>query len=120
MAAHFPEEDLERKYSETMVWTTSRILDPIMAVQEALAVYQINRIQEPPRNTSFRIIWFPQKSGITISRTFVIFKRSAPPELKYTHLWNCSILEDVLDDAQGNYLETENSLNIARFRDFSR
>ena len=107
MAAHFPDEDLEQKYSGTMVLATGRILNPITAVQEALAIYQLNHIQEPPRNTPFRIIWFPQKIMIKPSRTFVIFKRPAPPELKYTHLRNRSILEDVIDGTQGNYLETE-------------
>ena len=78
MAAHFPNEDLERKNSETTVWRTGHILNPIAAVQKALAIYQRNRIQELPRNTSFQIIWLPQKNGIMLSRTFVIFKRSAP------------------------------------------
>jgi len=62
-------------------------------------------------------MWFPQKSRITPFRTFVVFKRLAPPDLKYAHLWNCSILEDVFDGAQGNYLETEDSLNTAMFQD---
>jgi len=119
MAAYLPDEDLEQKYSGTTVLTTGWILNPIAAVQEALAIYQLNRIQEPPRNTSFRIIWIPQKSRIIPSLTFVAFKRSASPELKYTHLWNCSILEDVLDSVQGNYFETKDSLNIAMFRDSS-
>ena len=65
MAAHFPDEDLEQKYSGTTVLTTGRIMNPIAAIQEALAIYQLNHIQEPPRNTSFRIFWFPQKSRIT-------------------------------------------------------
>jgi len=104
MAAHFPDEDLEQKYSEATVWTTGRILNPVTAVQDALAIYPLNSLQEPPRNTLFRILWFPQKSGIIPSRTFVIFKRPAPPELKYLHRWNCSILEDVLNGAQSNYL----------------
>jgi len=116
MAAHFPDEDLEQKYKGTTVLTTGRILNPIAAVQEALAIYQLNRLHEPPRNTSFPIIWFPWKSRITPSQTFVIFKRSAPPELKYTHLWDCSILEDVFGGAQSNYLETEDSFcYISRF-----
>jgi len=116
MTVHFPDEDLEQKYSETTVWTTGRIFNPISAVQKALAIYPLNRLQKPPRNTSFRIIWFPQESGIILSRTFVIFKRPAPPELKYIHRWNCSILEDVFDGAQGNYLETKDSLNIVMFQ----
>jgi len=116
MAAHIPEEDLERKYSGTTILTTSRILNPIVAVQESLAIYQLNHIQEPPRNTSLRIIWFPQKIRITPFRTFVIFKRSAPPELKNAHLWNCSILEDMIDGTHGNYLETKDFLNIAMFQ----
>jgi len=98
------------------VLTNSRILNPIVAVQEALAIYQLNHIQEPPRHTSLRIIWFPQKSRITPSQTFVVFKRPAPSELKYTHPWNCSLLEEVFDGAQDNYLETEDSLNIAMFQ----
>jgi len=116
MAAHLSDEDLEQKHSETMVWTTGRIVNPIAAVQNALAIYPLNYLQEPPRNTSFRILWFPQKSGIIPSRTFVIFKRPAQPELKYIHRWNCSILEDVFDGAQGNCLETKDSLNILMFQ----
>jgi len=57
-----------------------------------------------------------RKNGTILSRIFVIFKRSAPLELKYTHLWNCRILEDVFGGAQGNYLETEDSSNIAMFQ----
>jgi len=53
MAAHFPEEDLEQKYSGTKVLTTGWIMNPIAAVQEALAIYQLNHIQEPPRNTGW-------------------------------------------------------------------
>jgi len=63
MAAQLPAEDLQQKYSGTMVFTTSRILNPIAAVQEALAIYQLNHIQEPPRNTSLRIIWFLRRVG---------------------------------------------------------
>jgi len=33
-------------------------------------------------------------------------------ELKHLYRWNCSILEDALNGAQGNYLETEDTLNI--------
>jgi len=51
MAAHFPNEGLEQKYSGTTVLTTGRVLNPISAVQEALAMCQLNHIQEPPRNT---------------------------------------------------------------------
>jgi len=116
MAAQFPAEDLVRKYSGTTVLTTSRILNPISAVQEALDIYQLNNIQEPPRNTSFRMIWFLQKSKIITFRTFVIFKRSVPPELKNVHLWNCSILEDMIGGTQSDYLETKNSLKIAMFQ----
>jgi len=79
MAAQFSVEDLERKYRGTTVLATSRILNPIAAVQEALVIYQLNHIQKSPRNTSFRIIWFPQKSRIIPSQTFVLFKRPAPP-----------------------------------------
>ena len=96
---------------------TSRILNPIMAVLEALAIYQLNHIQEPSRDTPFRVIWFLQKIGITPLRTFAILNRPAPFELKYVHLWNCSILEDMIDGTQSNYLETKNSLNIAMFQD---
>jgi len=117
MAAQLPAKVWEQKYSETTAWTTSLILNPIAAVQKALAIYPLKHLQEPPRNTSFQIIWFLQKSGIISYRTFVIFKRSAPPELKYTHLWNCSILEDMTDGTQSNYLETKDSLNIAMFQD---
>jgi len=117
MAAQLPAKDLELKYSETTVWTTSVILNPIAAVQKALAIYLLKHLQEPPRNT-FQIIWFLQKSGIISYRTFVIFKRSARLELKYTHLWNCSILEDMIDGTQSNYLETKDSLNIAMFQDY--
>jgi len=69
MSAHLPKEELEQKYSGTTVWTTSRILNPTAAVQEALAIYQLNHTQEPPRNTSIRIIWFPQKSSLIPSQT---------------------------------------------------
>ena len=116
MAAHFPDEELQQKYSGTTVLATDRVLNIVAVVQEALAIYQLNHIQEPPSNTSFRIIWFPQKIKIAPYRTFVLFKRSAPPELKNTHLWNCSILEDVIDGTQGDYLSTKDSLNIAMFR----
>jgi len=116
MAVHFPDEAIEQKYSGTTVLATGRIPSPIAAVQEALAIYQLNHIQEPPRNTSFRIIWFPQKIRIAPFRTFVILKRSAPPELKCAHLRNCSILEDMIDGTQGEYLETKDSSNIAMFQ----
>jgi len=117
MAARFSYEDLERKYNGmTVVGISQRILNPIAAVKEALATYQFNQMQEPPTNTSFRIIWFPQRNRIIPSRTFVIFNRSAPPEFKDAHIWNCSFLEDMFDGAQGNYLETKDSLNIAMFR----
>jgi len=116
MATHFSDEELEQKYSGMTVSATShRILNLIAAVKEALATYRLNYMQEPPRNTSFRIIWFPQRNRITPSRTFVVFNRSAPPEFKYAHHWNCSFLEDMFDGAQGNYLETKDSLNIAMF-----
>jgi len=117
MSAQLPAKDLEQKYSKTTVWTTRLILNSIAAVQKVLAIYPLKHSQEPPRNTSFQVIWFLQKSGILSYRTFVIFKRSAPPALKYTHLWNCSILEDMIDGTQSNYLETKDSLNIAMFQD---
>jgi len=97
MAAYFSDKELLQKFSETMVLATSPILNPIMAVQEALAIYQLNHIQEPPRDIPFRDIWFLQKIKMTPFRTFVILKRSAQSELKYVHLWNCSILEDMID-----------------------
>jgi len=116
MAVHFPEEAIEQKYGGTMVLATGRILNPIAAIQEVLAIYRLNYIQELPRNTSFRIIWFLQKNGRIPSQTFVVLKRPVLSELKYTHLWNCHLLEDVFDGAQGNYLETEDSLNIVMFQ----
>jgi len=44
MAAQFPAEELQRKYRGTTVLTTSRILNPIAALQEALAIYRLNHI----------------------------------------------------------------------------
>jgi len=117
MAARFSDEELERKYNGmTVLRISHRILNPIAAVREALATYRFNQMQEPPRNTSFRIIWFPQRSRMIPSRTFVIFNQSAPREFKDAHMWNCSFFEDMFDSAQGNYLETKDSLNIAIFR----
>jgi len=65
MATHFSDEELEQKYDETTVLEIShQILNPIVAVEEALVTYQFNQIPEPPRNISFRIIWFPQRNRI--------------------------------------------------------
>jgi len=117
MAAHFSDEELEQKYSgATVLGLCHRILNPILAVKKALLIYRFNQMQEPPINTSFRIIWFPQSNRITPPRTFVIFNHSVPPEFKNAHICNCSFLEEFLDGAQGNYLETKDSLNIAIFR----
>jgi len=116
MAAHFSDE-LEQNYSGTTVLGLGhRFLNPIVAVKEALLISQLNQMQEPPRNTSFRIIWFTQRNTITQPQTFVIFNQSVPPEFKDAHICNCSFLEDFLDGPQGNYLETKDSLNIAMFR----
>jgi len=74
MAARFPDEDLERKYNGSTVLATGLLPNPLVAVQKALAIYQINQMQEPPRNTSFRIICFLQKGIMGPYQTFVIFK----------------------------------------------
>jgi len=117
MAAHFSDEELEPKYSgTTALGLDHRILNLIVAVKKALLIYRFNQMQEPPRNISFQIIWFPQRNRITPPRTFVIFNQSVPPEFKDTHICNCRFLGDFLDGAQGNYLETKDSLNIAIFR----
>jgi len=115
MAARFSAEALQQKYGETTVWTADRILDPMKAIQKALANYQLYHLRESPRNTSFRINWFPQKRGIILPRTFVLFKRPASSELNHIHLWHCSLLDDAFKSAQGNYLETEDS-SIAMFQ----
>jgi len=86
MATRFPDEDLERKYNVTTVLATGLMPNPLVAVQKALAIYQLNQIQQLLRNTSFRIIWFLQKGVMGPYQTFVIFKRPAPFELKYTYL----------------------------------
>jgi len=83
MAAHSSDEDLEKKYGGTTVLAIGRILNPITAVQEALATYQLDHLPELPRNVSFRIIWLLQKNRIIPSRTFIVFKQTAPSELKY-------------------------------------
>jgi len=100
----------------TVLGISHRILNPTGAVKEVLATYRFNQMQEPSRNTSFRIIWFPQRNRIMLSRNFVIFTHPAPPEFKNARIWNWSFLEDMFEDAQGNYLETKNSFNIAMFR----
>jgi len=49
MATHFSDEELEQKYDETTVLEIShQILNPIVAVEEALVTYQFNQIPEPP------------------------------------------------------------------------
>jgi len=116
MAVHFPEEAIEQKYGGTTILATDRILNPVSAILEALDIYRFNHMQEPTRNASFRIIWFLQKNGRISSQTFVVLQRLVPSELKYTYLWNCRLLEDVFGSAQGNYLETKDSLNIVMFQ----
>jgi len=46
-------------------------------------------------------------------RTFVIINHPTPPELRTIHTWNISYLEDVLDTAQGCYIQTKDSLDLA-------
>jgi len=42
MAIHVPDEDFEQKYKEVTVWIIDRILDPVVAIPEALAIYPRN------------------------------------------------------------------------------
>jgi len=92
-----------------------RVLNPVAAVKEALKEYLNNQIPEPPQNTSFCIIWFTQKHKLLPFRTFVIFDHRTPPELQTAHTWNMGFLEDSFDTAQGNYLKTQDSLNLTAF-----
>jgi len=109
MAARFSDEELEQKYfGMDVLGISHRILNPIATVQEALATYRFNQMQEPPRNSSFGIIWFPQRSRMIPSRTFVILNQLVPPEFKDAHIWNYSFLEDMFDSAQENTLKPNN------------
>jgi len=42
MAKHSSNKDLQQKYGDVTVLTINRILDPVAAIQEALAVYSRN------------------------------------------------------------------------------
>jgi len=114
MAVLFTDEELEQKYfGQRELSMSHRVLNPVTAIQEALKQYRNNHALEPPRNTSFRVIWFIQKNKLFPFRTFVIFNYPSPPELRTDHLWNVGFLEDSLDTAQGNHLELQDSLNLA-------
>jgi len=77
----------------------------------ALRQYRDNRAMVPPRNTSLQVMWFYQRHRRFAYRTFVIINH--PHELKTMHTWNISHLGDALDTAQGCYIQTKDSLNMA-------
>jgi len=64
MAALFSDEELKQKYRVTTVLATShRVLNPIATIQEAMNIYRQEQAIVPPRNTTFRIIWFYPKEN---------------------------------------------------------
>jgi len=109
----FSDEELEQKYQEkTELALSHRILNPMASVKDALKVYQENQIMEPPRNASFKIIWFYQKRKLLPFRTFLVLNCPAPQELCTIQTRNTSFSKDSIDTAQGCFHTTESPLNV--------
>ena len=114
MAVLFDNDALEYKYKDMTLFTLGeKIINPILAAKMVLRQYQDNYALVPPRNTSLQVMWFYQRHRRFAHRTFVIINHPTPPELRTIHTWNISHLEDALDTAQGCYIQTKDSLNLA-------
>jgi len=101
MAVLFTDEELEQRYfGQTVLSISHRVLNPVTAIPEALKQYRNNHALEPPRNTSFRVIWFIQRNKLFLFRTFVVFNYPSPPELQRDQLRNMGFLGDSLDIAR--------------------
>jgi len=83
MAVLFTDKELEQKYlGQTVLSISHRVLNPVTVIQEALKQYRNNHAFEPPRNTSFRVVWFIQRNKLCPFRTFLIFNYPSPRNCK--------------------------------------
>jgi len=105
----------KKYHSKTVLAISHQILNPVRAIQTALKIYQDSHIPEPPKNASFQIIWFYQKKKLFPYRTFAVIDQPTPPGLQIIRTFDIGILADSLYTAQGNCLETKESLNVALF-----
>jgi len=72
----------ESLQNKTVLAISHEILNPVMAIQTTLQIYQDNTIPVPPKNALLQIIWFYQKRKPFQYRTFVIINQPTPPELQ--------------------------------------
>jgi len=107
----------ESLQNKTVLPISHGILNPVMAIQTTLQIYQDSTIPVPPKNVRLQIIWFYQKRKPFQYRTFVIINQPTPPESQIIQNLDIQLLADSFDMAQGNYFETKESVNIAVFKE---